>query len=223
MHHPKLLRSKCVRSAMIPAALLCVIVSGCADQQPTGPNQQPTGPKLPRVARSVGIPFDKFFVAWSQSYSSGPIETQMFALDSRQDRQYAGWWPDQRVLSFASANPGHLYINGDEPDQACMSPYDYAGIYHDFVAGVRGADPTARVSPAGFAEPNHYCCPNPGRVHSSAFCGCVKNRLSRQFAVAGLSESFRRRAPRRTEPHRSRELRLRSWEAKSPTQSEASA
>jgi hypothetical protein len=194
MHHPKLLRSKCVRSAMIPAALLCVIVSGCADQQPTGPNQQPTGPKLPRVARSVNIPFDKFFVAWSQSYSSGPIETQMFALDARQDRQYAGWWPDQRVLSFASANPGHLYINGDEPDQTCMAPYDYAGIYHDFVAGVRGADPTARFSPAGFAEPNHYCCPGDetcSSMHSITYADQFYSAYVERYGVAPPVDEWR--------------------------------
>jgi len=83
----------------------------------------------------------------------------MFALDSRQDRQYANWWPDQTVLTFASANPGRLYIDGDEPDQWCYAPYDYAGIYHDFVAAVRGADKTARFSPAGFSEPNAHCCP----------------------------------------------------------------
>ncbi len=157
MRHQKLSRSKCARSAMIPAAFLCVVVSGCADQQPTGP-------ELPflRVERDYNVPFNKFFVAWSQSYSSGPIQKQLFSLDTRQNRQYGGFIAYQSVLSFARANPGRLYINGDEPDQYCITPYDYADIYHDFVTAVRGADPTARVSPAGFAEPNYYCCPPPG-------------------------------------------------------------
>ena len=184
MHHPKSLRSKCVRSAMIPAALLCVIVSGCADQQPTGP-------KLPRIARTYNdVPFNKFFVAWSQSYSSSPIQTQMFALDTRQDRQYAAFTADQSVLSFASANPGQLYINGDEPDQACIAPYDYAGIYHDFVAAVRGADSTARFSPAGFTEPNHYCCPPPGEepclssMHSISYADQFYNAYVQRYDVA---------------------------------------
>src|SRR5665811_1689330 len=150
MRHPKLSRSKCVRSAMIPAALLCVVVSGCADQQPTAP-------RLPRIARSYDVPFGKFFVAWSQSYSSSPIQTQVFALDTRLDRQYGGWWADDGLRAFARANSGRLYINGDEPDQSCIAASDYAAIYHDFVDGLRSADPTARVSPAGFAEPNHYC------------------------------------------------------------------
>src|SRR6266513_759939 len=142
MHHPKLLRSQHVRSAMIPAALLCVIVSGCADQQPTAPT-------LPRVARTSNVPFNRFFIARSHSYSSSPIQTQVFELATRQDRQVCGYYVYQNVLSFAAANPGRLYFNGDEPDQYCVAPYDYAGVYRDFVTAVLGADPTARVSPAG--------------------------------------------------------------------------
>jgi hypothetical protein len=118
--------------------------------------------QLPRIARSLSsVPFNRFFIAWSQSYGSGPIQTQEFAIDSRQDRQWADFVAHPPVLSFASANPGRLYINGDEPDQYCLAPEDYAVMYHDFVEAIRGADPTARVSPAGFAEPNDRCCPVP--------------------------------------------------------------
>jgi hypothetical protein len=153
MHHPKSLRSKCVRSAMIPAALLCAIVPGCADQQLTSP-----GP-VPRVARDQNVPFNKFFVSWSESFNSSPIETQQFALDARQSRQFAPFSATAEVLDFARANPGRIYFDGDEPDQWCIAPSDYAVMYHDFVVNIRSADPTARVSPAGFAEPNWHCCP----------------------------------------------------------------
>jgi hypothetical protein len=191
MHHPKLLRSKYVRSAMIPAALLCVIVSGCADQQPTGP-------KLPRVARTENVPFNQFFVAWSQSHSSSPIQTQTFALDARQERQWA-WWPDERTLSFARANPGRLYIVGDEPDQYCVPTSEYAGIYHDFVAGVRAVDPTARFSPAGFAEPNYKCCPLPDdvsqpcwwNVHSVGYADQFYNAYVQRYGVAPRVDEWR--------------------------------
>jgi hypothetical protein len=170
---------------MIPAALLCVIVSGCADQQPTGP-------KLSRVARTYDVvPFNKYFIAWSQSYSSSPIQTQNFALDTRQDRQYAGLWADQSLLSFASANPGRLYIHSDEPDQWCILPSDYAGIYHDFVEAVRSADPTARVSPAGLAEPNGHCCPeepvnNPcwSSMHSISYADQFYSAYVQRYGVA---------------------------------------
>ena len=186
---------------MIPAALLCAILSGCADQ-PTGPKLQPTGPKLSRVALTNDlaldpVPFSKFFVAWSQSFGSGPIQTQNFTLDTRQNRQYGGWWPEQKLLSFASANPGRLYINGDEPDQYCMEPYEYAGIYKNFVEAVRGADPTARFSPAGFAEPNDRCCPVPAdepcrmRMHSTGYADQFYDAYIRRYGIAPPVDEWR--------------------------------
>lgn len=161
MYHPKSLRAIRARVAMIPAGLLCVILAGCGDQKATGPED--TGPKVSGVARDTNVPYDRFFIAWSQTHSSGPIQTQTFALDTRQERQWA-WYPEDNVISFARANPGRLYIVGDEPDQYCMAPSDYAQLYHDFVVGVRAADPSARFSPSGFAEPNYKCCPLPDDV-----------------------------------------------------------
>ncbi|MDO8501180.1 MAG: hypothetical protein Q7S20_05005 [Gemmatimonadaceae bacterium] len=182
---------------MIPAALLCVILSGCADQQPTGPKLQPTGPKLPSVARTDNVPFNKFFVAWSRNYSSSPIQTQNFALDTRLNRQFGGLWPEQPVLDFARANPGRLYINGDEPDQYCIPAYEYAGIYHYFVTTVRGADPTARFSPAGFAEPNDRCCPEPVeepcrvRMHSVGYADQFYSAYVQRFGAAPSVDEWR--------------------------------
>jgi hypothetical protein len=169
---------------MVPAALLCLLVSACADREPMGP-------ELPRIARSQSVPFNQFFVAWSQSHSSSPIQTQTFSLDARQERQWA-WYADDNVVHFARANPGRLYIVGDEPDQECMRPADYAIIYHDFVAGVRNADPTARVSPSGFAEPNYKCCPLPNDVpapcwsekHSTGFAEEFYNAYVQRYGVA---------------------------------------
>ena len=110
MSHPKSLLTKVLRPAMIPAVLLLVIASGCADQQPLAP-------ELVRpVAQSSAVPFNKFFIAWSEHYNSSPLQIQMFTLDARQERQFADF-ADERVLSFAKANPGRHYINGDEPDQ----------------------------------------------------------------------------------------------------------
>ncbi len=183
MHHPKLLRSIFGRSAMIPAALLCVILSGCADQQPTAPILRP-------VARSYDAQFNKFFIAWSQTYSASPIQTQTFSLDARQDRQYADLYPNQSVLAFARANPGRLYIHGDEPDQYCITPSDYAVYFHDFVTAVRSADATARFSPAGLSEPNYYCCPPPAdepcklRMHSTGYAEQFYNAYVQRYGAA---------------------------------------
>jgi hypothetical protein len=194
MLRQKLLLSKRVRSAMIPAALFCAIVSGCADEAPTAP-------KLPRIARSYSVPFNRFFIAWSQDDVSSPIQTQLFALDTRQDRQYSPFVANGSVLSFASANPGRLYFNGDEPDQYCLAPEDYAVMYHDFVEAVRGADPTARVSPAGFAEPNDRCCPVPTGEegycperfsnHSIGYAEKFYNAFVQRYGVAPRVDEWR--------------------------------
>lgn len=157
MYHPTSLLSKYVRSAMIPAVLLSLMVSACSDELVTSPTRA-----LPaQVGRNANVPFNRFFTAWSQNFASGPITTQVFGLDVRMDRQFVNWYTDQATLAFARANPGRLYILGDEPDQYCTTAYDYAGMYREFVVSIRGADPTARLSPAGFSEPNGRCCPNP--------------------------------------------------------------
>ena len=182
---------------MIPAALLCVAVTGCVDQQPAGPKLQTAEPRIPSVARTDNVSFNDYFLAWSRSYSAGPIQTQMFALDARQDRQFSEFYPSESVFAFARANPGRLYIHGDEPDQWCFDPYEYAGMYHAFVTQVRAADPTARVSPAGFAEPNGRCCPE----ESIAPCWTLKHSISyaeqfwdayiRRFGVAPRVDEWR--------------------------------
>ena len=151
MYQVKFLRSNNVGSAAMSAAILFLMLSGCVDRQPTSPER-------PSVARGLNVASGDFLVAWSRSFASDPIQTQNFSLDSRQNRQYGGWWPEENVLAFAVANPGRLYINGDEPDQWCIDPHEYAGMYKLFVDKVRSVDPKARFSPAGFAEPNDKCC-----------------------------------------------------------------
>ena len=183
MHHPKLLRSKHLRSAIIPAVVLSLSLPGCADLQPTAP-------QLPRLAQTSSASFNKFFVVWSQGYSPGPFQTQTFTLDARQERQYVNLWVDQSVLDFARANPGRLYIVGDEIDQLCAPPDEFARIYNGFVEGVRAADPTAKFSPSGFAEPNYYCCPPPGEepcisaMHSVGYADQFYNAYVQRYGVA---------------------------------------
>jgi hypothetical protein len=175
MHHLKFLRSKEIRFAFVSPAVFCVFVSACADEQPTSP-------KLPHVVsheRSASL--NTFFIAWSHSYISGPIQSQVFALDPRQDRQYSDLYPSENLLAFARANPGRLYIDSDEPDQWCIAPSDYANIYHDWVAALRSADPTARVSPAGVAEPNWHCCPLPDDVPAPCWSASHSIGYMQQF------------------------------------------
>lgn len=56
---------------------------------------------------------------------------------------------------YAQANPGRIWIVGDEPDQpnsVRIEASHYADLYHEFVTDIRAADPSARFSPAGIAQ-----------------------------------------------------------------------
>jgi hypothetical protein len=185
MRQKKLSQSKKFRFAMIPIVLLCLTASGCADEQPAGLKTSTP------VVKSTSVPFNRFFTAWSRNYVSGAIQTQIFGLDARQDRQFIDWYVTQEAMAFARANPGRLYVDGDEPDQYCAtwSAYDYAGVYHDFVAAIRSADPTARVSPAGFAEANPHCCPGYPDIpcaenHGISYADQFYNAYIQRYGVA---------------------------------------
>jgi hypothetical protein len=122
-----------------------------------------------------------FFSAWTWDgpYRTSPVVTQRYnRLDAQQDRQHfndGGWGINAtidgiNVRDFAAANPGKLYIFGDEPNGAgTYTAEDYATHYHTFVmcmwygdygaypdgcAGQPAVDPTARIAPAGFSELN---------------------------------------------------------------------
>jgi hypothetical protein len=111
------------------------------------------------------------------------------------DRQFVNWYTDAATLAFARANPGRLYILGDEPDQYCTSPSDYAGMYHEFVVSIRGADPTARLSPAGFSEPNGHCCPDPevrcSNIHGIAYAQNFYDAYVQRFGAAPPVDEWR--------------------------------
>lgn len=200
MRHPNLLRAIMVRSAMIPAALIGIALSGCADQQPIAP-------KPLRISQDRSASLDRFFLAWSQSYSASPIQTQSFSLDARQERQWS-WWADAPTLAFARANPGRLYIVGDEPDQYCGAAADYAVIYHDFVVGMKAVDPTARFSPSGFSEPNYKCCPLPDDVPAQ----CWWDSHSIGYAQKFYDEYVRRYgSPPPVDEWRFHDFALRFW------------
>jgi hypothetical protein len=173
------------------ALLVTAMAAGCTEN-PTSP----IGKSAPQSAAKTVLSGDPFFIAWSASYSSDPIQTQVWSgPDAREYRQYTGMYADGGLLAFAAANPGKLYINGDEPDQSCISPYDYAGIYHDYVAALRGADPSARVSPAGFAEPNDVCCNGDpdcfNNMHSVGYADQFYNRYFERYSVVPPVDEWR--------------------------------
>jgi hypothetical protein len=181
------------RTSFCIALLAAAIAASCAEHEPTGPGA--TDARIAPVGQVTG---DQFFVAWSafRSYQTDPIQTQIYGMDSRQYRQMTGFTADSGVLAFASANPGKLYINGDEPDVVCTSAYDYAAVYHDYVVAVRAADPTARFSPAGISDPADHCCPTPGEpcrtnMHWVSYADQFYNSYVQRYGVAPPVDEWR--------------------------------
>jgi hypothetical protein len=65
--------------------------------------------------------------------------------------------PDAETLAaIARANPGSLWLVGNEPDvkwQDSVEPAAYARLYHQAYTAIKGADPTARVAIGGVSQP----------------------------------------------------------------------
>jgi len=61
------------------------------------------------------------------------------------------------ITSTVTANPGDLWIVGNQPEakygQGNRTPGEYAQIYHDVYGMVKGLDPSARVAVGGVVEP----------------------------------------------------------------------
>ncbi len=164
--------------------LACTITIGCVEHDAVG--IKPVNPKMASVST------EPFFKSWWNTFITSPIQTQLgfgdVGLNAAQYRQAVGFVADQTTKNFASANPGKLYINGDEPDQSCTPPSEYAVTYHTFVADIRSADPTAHFSPAGFAEYNSAC---PGAPHATAYAQQFYNAYLQLYGSAPPVDEWR--------------------------------
>lgn len=179
----------------ITALLACALSTNCAENEVTRP-KVPTS-----VAKTANVPFNQFFIAWDElwNYRSSPIVSQA-RLDTRQYRQYHNRFDTlyQDVLDFAAANPGKLYIFGDEPDTyhteltppRCVSPTEYAGMYRSFVTAILAVDPTADFSPGGFSEP-HFDEHCPSAPHSIDYAAEFYDAYVQQYGVPPLVMEWR--------------------------------
>ncbi|MFO7743373.1 MAG: hypothetical protein R6X31_13795 [Anaerolineae bacterium] len=65
--------------------------------------------------------------------------------------------PDAGAMAgIARANPGSLWLIGNEPDvrwQDNVEPAVYARLYHEAYSAIKGADPTAEVAVGGVTQP----------------------------------------------------------------------
>ena len=88
----------------------------------------------------------------------GGIEfVQLVRLRDDQDPAYDLWPPDWQAIDAAvAANPGSLWLIGNEPDvvsQDNCTPQEYAERYHAAYTFIKARDPSARVSAPGIVQP----------------------------------------------------------------------
>lgn len=119
------------------------------------------------IALTVHPPYDLS----PRIYDRG-LDRQFVQVAKTCDRPQ-GWtphnaWFDQRLVDFASTNPGRTYIVGDEPDVPvrdefgnvtcpALTPEQYAAVYHDIRAYFASSvDGDARFEPAGFGWSDEF-------------------------------------------------------------------
>ena len=68
----------------------------------------------------------------------------------------SSYHPDMEAISeIASANPGSVWLIGNEPDciwQDSSTPAQYAVVYHDLYTFIKGQDPSAKVAIGGVVQ-----------------------------------------------------------------------
>ncbi len=96
-----------------------------------------------------------WYVDWNTNPSparpGGVVYVQMLRLRG------GGLSPDvETIATIARANPGSLWLVGNEPDvkwQDNTEPATYARLYHEAYTAIKAADPTAQVASGGVAQP----------------------------------------------------------------------
>ncbi len=68
----------------------------------------------------------------------------------------SGYSPGQKAIeTYALARPGTLWLIGNEPDaplQDCITPEQYAPLYHELYGIIKGVDPSAKVAIGGVVQ-----------------------------------------------------------------------
>jgi hypothetical protein len=93
-----------------------------------------------------------WYLTWRTSASPGGLMfAQMIRLGGGALRPNA-----EEITRIAQANPGALWLVGNEPDvkwQDNVAPATYARLYHDAYAAIKTGDPSAFVAIGGVSQP----------------------------------------------------------------------
>ena len=95
---------------------------------------------------------------WYVNWGTAPQAAHPAMLDFAQiiRTSNSGYSPNGSALtSIIDRNPGSLWLIGNEPDcpyQDNVLPVNYARVYHDAYAAIKGRDPTAQVAIGGIVQ-----------------------------------------------------------------------
>jgi hypothetical protein len=128
------------------------------DQTPAGSDRARVGAAL-ALGKLADYPWDGAEPGWYLSWKVDPQPQRVpgvrFAqmVRVREDRFDP---PLKTVRRTAQANPGSLWLIGNEPDvkwQDNVTPERYAAVYGELHEAIKAADPTAQVAIGGVSQP----------------------------------------------------------------------
>ena len=105
-------------------------------------------------AQQAGLVFGSY-ASWNVQVDSHPPEGVTFWQMVRV-REEGVVPPQERLDAALAANPGAIWLIGNEPDVAIqdnVTPARYAALYHDLYTYIKTQDPTALVAIGGVSQP----------------------------------------------------------------------
>lgn len=110
-------------------------------------------PQDPLVAQRLGF---GWYLDWTVQPQPLAVEGLTFAQMVLTRDSTPFWGQRDRIAAAIKANPGALWLIGNEPDvpwQDNVTPEVYARRYHQFYIYIKSLDPTAQVAIGGVSQP----------------------------------------------------------------------
>ncbi len=98
-------------------------------------------------------------LGWYIDYSTRTAPSEPHGAQFWQLMYASGNYPvdEMRIGALVEANPGAVWVLGNEPDRVLLqdskTPTEYARFYHDAYTVIKAYDPYARVATAGIVQP----------------------------------------------------------------------
>lgn len=110
-------------------------------------------PVEPSVPQQLGFGWYLDWGAQPEPLTDGGLQfVQMLSVGAKS----AFWQGKDWVAQSIRANPGAVWLLGNEPDvpwQDNRTPEEYAQIFHQFAVYIKSLDPTARIGIGGVSQP----------------------------------------------------------------------